>query len=100
MSVPRGHTAYIQDINFAVGDGPKADIQLNAVKNANDVSAPFSGKFLERRFPEVKGMSSPILETWLKFEEYSDVWFSAEHISGGGDADVTVNFDYALFKND
>jgi hypothetical protein len=98
-TVPASHTMYITDIVVSVGLGNSADVKLLAVPCADDFTAPTCGKFDDWGVEDFSGATPFPLETYLKFEEKTDVFFEAIRITGGGNARVSIDFKFILIDD-
>ena len=98
-TVPAGKTMYITDILVSVGQANSADVGLYNVPSVDDMIAPTQGKIEEWGLEDFSGAKNFPQHTWLKFTEKSDVWVEATKITGGGNARVSVDFNYILQDN-
>ena len=98
-TVPAGKTMYITDIFVSVGLADSCSIQLYEVSNADDFTTPFSANHNEWGVSDYSGSETFHQETYLKFDEKTDVWFEAIRITGSGSARVSVDFGFFLKNN-
>ena len=94
LTIPANKTAYITEIFMSVGQGDSADVKMFITKNADDVTTPFSPKIELWTIEDYSGAQVFILDTHIKLDGKTDVWFEAEKITGGGTARVSVDFNY------
>lgn len=98
-SVPAGHTAFITKAVITVSRNDSSDIRLLTRYNADMTTAPFGGTNIRARFLDVQLQQIVDFDAWLEVPEKSDVWFRANHASGGGTSGVSVDFDILLVAN-
>lgn len=91
--IPANKTAYITEILVSVGQGDSADVKLFTLKNADDTTTP-SSKVEIWTLEDFSGAQVFQLDTHLKLDAKTDVWFEAEKITGGGSARVSVDFNF------
>jgi hypothetical protein len=99
MSVPQGKTLYITNILISVGQADSADIRIQHVPAANDVTTPFRAGYVEWEVEDFSGAQAFKPNTYLKFDEYADIYCEAQRITGSGTARVSIDFDYILIDN-
>lgn len=99
MSVPQGKTLYITNILVSVGQADSADVRIKHVAAANDVTTPFRAGYVEWEIEDFSGAQTFQPRTYLKFEEYADIYCEAQRITGSGSARVSIDFDYILIDN-
>jgi len=95
-TVPANMTAYVYKWTADVDSNKTADIFFWQRKNADDVSAPFTGKRLVSRFQELSGNDTRELP-FEAFPEKTDVWIAAE--SASGTSAVYSEFHYVEVNN-
>jgi hypothetical protein len=64
------------------------------LKNSDDLTTPFSAAITQWTLEDFSGAEPFKLDTHFKIEPKSDVWFEAEKVTGGGNARVSVDFNY------
>jgi hypothetical protein len=94
LTTPAGKTAYITEIFVSVGQGDSADVKMFITRNSDDLTTPFSPKVEIWTIEDYSGAQVFPLDTHLKIDAKTDVWFEAEKITGGGSARVSVDFNY------
>ena len=93
-TVPAGKTAYIVSLSIFVDTNKTAQVYLWQRQNADDVSAPFTGKRIWRPFDGVSGaVDGPVAFPYV-FPAKTDIWASGVGPSGG--AGVAVEMHIAL----
>lgn len=98
-TVPNGFTLYMTDIFVSCGQANSADIHLHAVKNADVVAAPFSPSTVEWSVEDFSGADMFHQSTYLKYDAKTDLYFIALKKTGGGTAQVSVDFGFFLVRN-
>jgi hypothetical protein len=97
-SVPAGKTAYMTRFDLNVDANKSAIFRLWCVNNINDVSQPFTGgKILLHRVDGVKGPEAETLETPIKINAMSEVWWTVESAASG--TDIHVDYDLEIIDN-
>lgn len=85
FTVPRNHTFFLAGLSYAAGGAQTASFQLWERKSANIVSGSgMRGKCLRYEFDSVKNDGYRAFETFLRFEEYSDIWGTGYYASSSG----------------
>lgn len=98
-TVPAGYTMYVTDIFVGVGQGNSADVHLVTVADADNVVAPFNAAQDIWGVEDYSGAQVFPFVTYLVFNEKTDVWFKAKKVTGGGTAQVAVDFGFYLKAN-
>lgn len=96
--IPDNKTAYVTEILVSVGQGDSADVKMFTVKNADDTTTP-SSKVEIWTLEDFSGAAVFVLDTHLKLDAKTDVWFEAEKITGGGSARVSVDFNFYVVND-
>jgi hypothetical protein len=97
-SVPAGKTAYMTRFDLNVDANKSAIFRLWCVNNINDVSQPFTGgKILLHRVDGVKGPEAETLETPIKINAMSEIWWTAE--TAASSTDIHVDYDLEIIDN-
>jgi len=98
-SIPRGKTAYLTKITCEASSSNGSNIIFLKRENANSVIAPFQGaKRVITKFDDLVGVAHLDFYSYVSFPEYTDLWFIAKS-TGGGNAQVDVNYDLILIDN-
>ncbi len=93
-TVPAGKTAYVASLSIYVDSNKTAQVYLWQRQNADDVSAPFTGKRIWRPFDGVSGpVDGPVAFPYV-FPAKTDIWASGIGPSGG--AGIAVEMHIAL----
>lgn len=95
-SVPAGKTAYIREIEIEVSDSNTATVQGYLVVGADDVTAPFNSHTIFKHLLDFKGVESETLSVPIMVPEKSDIYFIGKKITGGGSAQISVEFEIIL----
>jgi hypothetical protein len=98
-TVPAGHTAYITDIFVSVGQADSATVEIWHRNDSDVFSAPFGGQHKEWGVSDFSGANKFKMDTFLKFDEKSDIYALAKRITGSGSAIVSVDFEFILYQN-
>ena len=93
-TVPAGKTAYVVSLSIFVDTNFSARVYLWQRQNADDVSAPFTGKRIWRPFDGVSGAVDGAVAFPYVFPAKTDIWASAIGPSAG--AGVSVEMHVAL----
>ena len=93
-TIPAGKTAYITEIFISVGQGNSADVKMFISKEADVLTAPYKSKIELWTIEDFSGAQVFPLDTHLKIDAKTDIYFEAEKITGGGNARVSVDFNY------
>jgi hypothetical protein len=98
-TVPANKTLYIKRIDPSVGSSNSATIRLRARPNADVFSAPY-GPFLEEwSLQDYSGAGSFGRDTFLKFDEKTDLFVEAIRVTGSGTAEVGIDLECFLIDN-
>jgi hypothetical protein len=100
-TVPSGKTMYVLDIQPSISSTNKADVRLFSIANADDFTTPFTSvKKYEWGINEYGSTAGFKLDTFLKFEEKTDIIFDTKKVGGGGGtAQVSIEYDFILIDN-
>jgi hypothetical protein len=90
-TVPKGRSAYVQEIRLASNADKKANIVLFKRSGILETVAPYSGMVLLAEFPEVSGSLQVDYDPPLAFPQLTDFGFMASVSSST--VDVSVSFD-------
>ena len=93
-TIPANKTAHITEILVSVGQGDSADVKMFIVNNSDDLTTPFSSKVELWTVSDFSGAQTFSLDTHIKLDPKTDVWFESEKITGAGSARVSVDFFY------
>ena len=94
-TVPAGKTAYLTAYMVQVDGNKAADMNMFQRRNADDVSAPFTGKRLVIPITQLIGSLDRALESYVSFPAKTDLWWSATTGSGASAA-VSASYDMIL----
>ena len=94
LPTPANKNAFITEIFVSVGQGNSSDVKMFILKNSDDLTTPFSAAITQWTLEDFSGAEPFKLDTHFKIEPKSDVWFEAEKVTGGGNARVSVDFNY------
>lgn len=93
-TVPAGKTAYVVSVSIYVDTNKTAQVYLWQRQNADDVSAPFTGKKIWRPFDGVSGpVDGPVAFPYV-FPAKTDIWASG--VGPAGESGVAVEMHIAL----
>lgn len=98
-TVPADKTAFITKIKISVGQGNSADIRLFRIDNVDILAAPFGPKHFEWGVEDYSGADVFELSTYLQVNEKNDIFADSQRITGGGNARVSLDFEYILVNN-
>jgi len=98
-TIPANKTAYIYEIYVSVGLGDSADVKMFISKEADIIAAPFKSKVELWTIADFSGAQIFKLDTHIKLDPKTDIWFEAEKITGAGSARVSVDFSYYTVVN-
>jgi hypothetical protein len=98
-TVPAGKTAYITKLEVSVGQGNSADVRLFKIEKVDDVTTPFGAKVFQWGVEDFSGATEFVLQTFLKFDEKTDLIMDAQRITGSGTARVSSSFEFILIDN-
>lgn len=96
-TVPAGKNVIVTSFSATMNTGKSVNIFFNQRKNAELVSGQMGPVIVERIF---RGLSTPVRGRSfgnLKFDERTDIWFSAATPGGGAGAQVEVNYDFVQY---
>ncbi len=99
-SVRAGFTAQITDVFVSVGSTNSATVRMMIAEGADDTSFVYNGG--ERMRWSVQDISAPTQKEFKKYieiPEKSDIRMDAQRVTGGGDAEVSADFDLLLVEN-
>ena len=95
-TVPAGKTAYLMRLNVVVDGSKSATVRMYQRRNADDVSAPFSGgRRIVHAFDALLGEASKMFPVFPGFPEKTDIWVAATKDSSGTTS-VGAQFDLVL----
>ena len=98
-TVPAGFTAYITDVFVSVGSSDSATVEIWHRNDSDIFSAPFGGQHKEWGVSDFSGATKFKFDTFLKFEEKSDIYALAKRVTGSGSAIVALDFEFILYQN-
>jgi len=97
---PADTTCYVRNTHVCAEGAKGADVYFWHLENADDTSAPYSGaKRLVEQFPGLSGCTSFQHTYWDPFPEKTDLWWSAQTVSGAN-TDVTIEWEMTLEASD
>lgn len=85
-TIPAGKTGYLTRVRVGSTTAKASDISFWQRRNADDVTTPFTGKRLVRRFLGVAGSRPVDFETYPSFPARTDLWASITTGSGAAGA--------------
>lgn len=95
-TIPAGYTGILKALQVEVEGTNSAEVRLWSRERADIVAAPFGPKVLRHQVRDFTGFAQIQFESRILFPEKTDIWFEATRITGGGDAEVAVEFDLEL----
>ncbi len=96
-TVPTGQNLIVSAFSATMDTGKAIDFLFHSRSNADIVAGEMSPEIIFRTF---RGLASPVRGRNfgnLKFDEKTDLWFSAAVTSGGPGANVEVNYDFVQY---
>lgn len=97
-TVPAGKTAYLTRFTVKIDANKAADVKMFQRRDADDVSAPVTGKRLVYAAFQLIGAESKSLDSYISFPAKTDLWWIATTSSGNAAA-VAVDYDLILVDN-
>lgn len=97
-TIPLGKTGYLRRLATDVDSGKAATVTMWQRQDADDISAPFTGRRLIYDFPSLIGESEINFESYRAFPAITDLWWSASTGSGNATT-VEIDFDLILVTN-
>jgi hypothetical protein len=98
FTVPRGYSAYIQQISVSVVSKDPADIIFWQRKGAYTDVAPFGAKRIVEQWEQVINVDHLTYSSPRKFTEFTDLW--AEAAGAANNTSVRFDYDVILVKGD
>lgn len=97
-TVPAGKTAYLTRFTVEVDGNKAADVKMFQRRDADDFTAPVTGKRLVHAAVQLIGAESESLDSYISFPAKTDLWWAAT-TGGGSAAAVAVDYDLILVDN-
>lgn len=97
-SVPSNFTAYLTRVSVSVDSTKPVSFSMFQRPNGDIVAAPFGAKRLVTKFSSVVGQRTLQYNSYIKFNEKTDLWIYAIKDSAGT-APVECDYDLILVRN-
>lgn len=97
-TIPAGKTGYLTRISAEVDANKACDMHMWQRRDADNVSAPYTGKRIVADFPQLIGSDGENFESYIEFPEKTDLWWTAT-TGAGNPASVGVDYDLILVDN-
>lgn len=97
FTVPAGKNIIISSFSATMDTGKSVDVLFHVRSNADVVSGNMTS---ERIVRSLRGLSTPVGTRSLgnlKFDEKTDIWFSAATTGGGQTAKVEINYNFVQY---
>ncbi len=95
FTIPAGKTAYLTHFDVTVDATKPADAKMYQRQNADDVSAPFTGKRLIAGVFQLEGESTDDFGSYVIFPAKTDLWWEAT-AGAGAASEVSIDYDLIL----
>ncbi len=96
-TVPANEFGFLFNLLMTVSTGNAGNIKVFTRLNANNLVAPFGATHLAASFDDIIG-TIPKSGISARIAPFTDIWFTGEKVSGGGNASFSINYDLRLVE--
>ncbi len=96
-TVPKGFTAYIQRMQFALLADRQVSVRAMSRPHAEVMTAPYGPAVAWAHVDEIEVTQELNFTSYPRFTEKTDIWVEA--IANGNDSTMTANYDLKIVRN-
>jgi len=97
-TIPAGKTGYLKRLHLVTESSANGNFRIWQRKNADDVTAPFSGKRLVFATDNLNRLFQVEYTHYMSFPAKTDIWVSGS-VRGGNKTSMAASFDLILVDN-
>ena len=97
-TIPAGKTGYLKRLHLVTENSANGNFRIWQRKNADDVTAPFSGKRLVFATDNLNRLFQVEYKHYISFPAKTDIWVSGS-ARGGNKSKMAASFDLILVDN-
>jgi len=97
-TIPAGKTGYLKRLHLVTESSANGDFRIWQRANADDVTAPFSGKRLVFATDNLNRLFQVEFKHYISFPAKTDIWVAGS-VRGGNKTSMAASFDLILVDN-